>query len=233
MKKNTHVRNLWSLLALLFVGSALTGCALLDLLPTLPPDQAPTGVTASLGQFEDQVQVTWVAVDRATTYRVFRTDTEHGTYQLLGTSSSLVYADAAGTENQGRLYWYKVQACNMVGCGPESAAVVGYAGYPPAPTNVQASDGTYPNKIVITWNPVPGATHYQVFRDRNPDVGFPIVPGADNVTTTPFDDTTATAGIRYWYRVKACNAQGCSLLSEADSGCRGTCIPSGSVDTEG
>ncbi len=220
MRETAHVRSLWRLLALSATGIALTGCGLLDLLPTLPPDKAPTGVTASYGQ-ENDVQVTWSPVERATAYRVFRADAQDGTYVLLGEAPSPPYSDPVGVANQGRLYWYKVEGCNSAGCGPKSVATAGYAGIPPAPTNVRASDGTYRDKIVITWDPVPGATYYQVYWDVNPDVGFKPVPGGDNVTGTSFDDTTAAPGTWYWYRVKACHATGCSALSRADSGRRG------------
>lgn len=214
------VWNVVSLLVLLAAGIVLAGCDLLNPIgPALPPDRAPTGVTASTGQFEDLVQVTWLAMERATSYRVFRADTREGDYQLLGSESSLVYADRVGTENQGRLYWYKVEACNSVGCSAKSTAAAGYAGYPPAPTNVRAST-TYGDKIVVTWDPVPGATYYQVYREQNPAQGFTIVPGGNNVVSTSFDDTTATAGTWYWYRVKACHATGCSALSQPASGRR-------------
>ncbi|GAB4308556.1 MAG: hypothetical protein Kow0097_09180 [Candidatus Bipolaricaulota bacterium] len=217
-------------LVVLLMGSGLLvgGCGLFDLLPPLPPDQAPTGVTASLGQYEDRIQVTWLAVERATSYRILRAVSEAGEYQTIDNAPSPTYTDTVGMENRGRLYWYKVQACNDAGCGPASAAAPGYAGYPPAPANVAAST-TYPDKIVVTWDPVPGATYYQVYRDRNPDAGFPIVPGADHVTGTSFEDPTAAVELRYWYRVRACRevSQGtkCSELSNPAPGCRTPCLP--------
>ncbi len=213
------VWNVVGVLALLIAGIVLAGCDLLNPIgPTLPPGRAPTGVTASTGQFEDLVRVTWLAVERATSYRVFRADTREGDYQLLGSESSLVYADRVGTENQGRLYWYKVEACNSVGCSAKSTAAAGYAGYPPAPANVRATDRAYPDKIVISWDPVPGATSYQVFRDRFPDGTFATPVG--QVETTSIEDTTATVGLAYWYRVRACHATGCSAPSQPASGRR-------------
>jgi len=221
MRANTHVRNLGALLALVFVGGALTGCALLDLLPPLPPDQAPTRVTVSRAQFEDRIQITWEAVERATTYRVFRADAAAGPFQEVGNPATTALDDLEVEE--GRLYWYKVRACNTAGCGPESTVVSGYAGHPPAPTNVQASDGTHPDRIVVTWDPVPGATYYQVFRSRDRDVGFDLLLGEPNTPTIA--DTTATVGRVYWYRVRACitlpvTHTACSDLSEPDSGRR-------------
>ncbi|MCR4391848.1 MAG: hypothetical protein NUV94_03495 [Candidatus Acetothermia bacterium] len=214
----------------LALGIVLAGCDLLNEVP-LPPDQAPTGLRASLAEFEGEIRITWMPVERATAYRVLRGEAHSGPFQVLETTAAVAFTDPVGAENHGRLYWYKVQACNAAGCGPESAAVVGYAGWPPAPTNVQASDGTYADRVVVTWDPVPGADYYKVFRDRNPDVGFPLL--ADNVTETSFSDATAFVGLKYWYRIKACrtNPGTCSYLSSPDSGCRAPCPPGDALDT--
>ncbi|QAA75869.1 MAG: hypothetical protein BIP78_0101 [Candidatus Bipolaricaulis sibiricus] len=213
------VRDIVGVLTALAVGIVLAGCDLLNRInPTLPPDRAPTGVTASLGQFETQIRVTWLSVERATSYRVYRADSRDGDYQFLGSESSLVYTDTVGAANQGRMYWYKVEACNSVGCSPMSTAAAGYAGYPPAPANVRATDRAYPDKIVILWDPVPGAISYQVFRDRFPDGTFATPVG--QVETTSIEDTTATVGLAYWYRVRACHATGCSALSDPAFGRR-------------
>ncbi|MBP7725960.1 MAG: hypothetical protein KA136_01130 [Candidatus Bipolaricaulis sp.] len=217
MNQDRHVRSRWWGLALAAMGLALTGCGLLDLLPELPPDQAPTGVTASLGQFEDRIEISWTAVAGATTYRVFRAESAEGTGVLIGETPSLVYSDPMGAADWGHLYWYQVAACNSAGCGPRSPSVPGYAGYLPAPTGVQASQ-IYADRIVVTWDPVPGATYYQVYRDVTPDGEFEIV--ANNVTATSFEDRTAVPGTLYYYRVRACHATGGSALSQPAPGRR-------------
>ena len=131
----------------------------------------------------------------------------------------------------GTLYWYRVQACNDAGCSELSEPVAGYAGYPPAPTAVQASDGASPDRIVINWDPVPGATGYQVFRDTAENGTYNTFVG--ETASASVEDTRVSAGIRYWYRVRACNGWGCSPLSPArDSGCVAPCPVPGSCATE-
>lgn len=233
-ERNVLIRDLGQWIALGVMGVALAGCGLVGLVPLLPPDQPPTGVTASLGQYDDGIQISWGQVDRATSYRVFRSVAEAGEFLEVGTAAGVTFRDT--TVEPSKLYWYKVRACNATGCGPESVAVPGYAGFPPAPANVRASDGDYPNKIVIRWDPVPGATHYQVFRDLAREGDYRILPGAENVPTNSFEDTTAAVGLRYWYRVRACDAtrQRCGWPSEdRDSGCRAPCPPGRSLDAEG
>lgn len=58
---------------------------------------------------------------------------------------------------------------------------------PTPPTDVCASDGEYPDKIVITWKPSPNATEYMVFRstENNPNSAVPI---SDWITTLYWED---------------------------------------------
>ncbi len=80
----------------------------------------------------------------------------------------------------------------------------------PPPTGVDASDGIFTDLIRITWNPVAGATFYEVYRDESFRIGSP--------TGTSFEDTDIKPGLTYSYAIKACNTDGCGDLSNADSG---------------
>lgn len=89
-------------------------------------------------------------------------------------------------------------------------------GQPSVPTNVQASDGTYTNKVQVTWTASAMATSYTVYRNTVPYASYAVSLG-----TTPgtvFDDTTATRGVGYYYWVKASNTFGTSNFSAYDAG---------------
>lgn len=66
-----------------------------------------------------------------------------------------------------------------------------------APTGL-ARVGSYPDRVVLTWNPVPGAAGYQVRRDGG---------GVAN-HTTPGHTSNLPAGRTYTFRVRARNAVG-------------------------
>jgi len=90
-----------------------------------------------------------------------------------------------------------------------------FAGRPSAPTNVQASDGTFMDKVQITWTASPGATSYTVYRaTKRWGTRTPLGPTSD----TTYDDTTALAGKIYYYYIKATNAYGTSNFSVYDTG---------------
>ena len=105
---------------------------------------------------------------------------------------------------------------------PGSAAGV-KAGPPEAPKNVRASDGTYSDRIHITWDPVSSASEYHVWRGTRYDgtdriniasVGEPAYP----------DPEPAPASI-YYYWIKAKNAEGTSAWSVVDFGYRNLSAP--------
>jgi hypothetical protein len=92
-------------------------------------------------------------------------------------------------------------------------------GSPPTstPSGIQASDGTYEDKVMVTWQDVNQATAYNVYRaDANGSNEHKLGTAADNL----FNDMSAAAGIAYTYRVRACNEFGCSDPSAHDTGWR-------------
>ena len=90
---------------------------------------------------------------------------------------------------------------------------------PPAPpTGVMASDGTFPDKVRVVWNPVAGATHYEVWRATS-NLTSEASRIAAVVAGSPYDDTSALPfedGYYYW--VKAVNLAGASDFSSSDHG---------------
>lgn len=62
---------------------------------------------------------------------------------------------------------------------------------PGAPQNVQASDGAYADKVNITWDALPGAAEYRVYRGENGDVASAIPLNQAWQTAASFEDATA------------------------------------------
>lgn len=86
------------------------------------------------------------------------------------------------------------------------------------PTTLTASKSEYAGKIGLHWQPVRGATLYRVFRSLTNDSST-----ATDVGSTPanyFFDTSATAGVFFFYWVRAENAQTNSGFSNSDQGRR-------------
>lgn len=87
---------------------------------------------------------------------------------------------------------------------------------PEPPTDVNASDASFTDRIRVTWNASIDAAEYEVWRGLDSD---PVA--ATLVGTTPslsFDDTGMLSGKEYWYWVKAKNSAGASGYSNFDIG---------------
>lgn len=86
------------------------------------------------------------------------------------------------------------------------------------PTGVSASDGSYAEKVGLTWDAIRGATSYRIFRNTTSNSGT-----ATDVGTTVanfFFDGTATPNQNYFYWVRAERGATVSPMSAADAGLR-------------
>jgi hypothetical protein len=82
---------------------------------------------------------------------------------------------------------------------------------------VQASDGTFTDHVHVTWDAVTGADSYEVWRNTTNDPAT-ATKLAGNLTTTSYDDNTATPGVTYYYWLKATDSNGTSGFSTPDTG---------------
>jgi len=135
----------------------------------------------------------------------------------LGTTSDTFFNDT--TAIPGRIYYYWVRASNTYGASSFSAYNAGKRsdGKPPAPTNVSASDGTYIDRVEVTWAASSGATSYTVY--RAPSLAALAKKTVLGTTSdTLFNDTTAIPGRIYYYWVRASNTYGTSSFSAYNAG---------------
>ena len=184
----------------------------------------PTNVQATDGTYTDKVQVTWTASAMATSYTVYRGTYPYTFYAAsLGTTSGMVYDDTTATP--GVVYYYWVKASNTFGASDFSAYNAGSRsnGIPLPPTNVQATDGTYTDKVQVTWTASAMATSYTVYRGTYPYTFYAASLGTTSGMV--YDDTTATPGVVYYYWVKASNTFGASDFSAYNAGSRSNGIP--------
>ncbi|MCA9960026.1 MAG: C39 family peptidase, partial [Anaerolineales bacterium] len=98
---------------------------------------------------------------------------------------------------------------------------------PNTPSNLQASDGTYTDKVRVTWSAVNVAASYIVYRNTSNSSSGRIQLGT--TSTTIYDDTSAQSGQTYYYWVRAQNNAGASDYSSSDSGYRANPTSTGVV----
>ncbi|MBI2439847.1 MAG: VCBS repeat-containing protein [Lentisphaerae bacterium] len=93
---------------------------------------------------------------------------------------------------------------------------------PAVPSGLSATDGTYSNRIDVTWNTVSGANGYDIWRSYGTNDPIQLVT---NETSTIYQDYDVTVNVVYYYKAKARNAYGVSTnYSNTDSGYAGTAV---------
>ncbi len=87
--------------------------------------RAPTSILASDAAYGNKVAVTWTAVPRATTYRVFRSaSADSGTAVSIGTTASWIFEDTTATPGDTFTYWVRAESASL-GVSPLSAPDTG------------------------------------------------------------------------------------------------------------
>ena len=186
----------------------------------------PTDVIASDGAFTNKVQIAWSLSEQATYYVVFK-----NTINSTDDATALEYEPTATFYEDEDItseivYYYWIQACNSAGCSDFSSFDSGYAAsttvtVPSRPSGVSASDGTYMDKVLISWSETEGAAHYEVYRTvTNSPSDNGDIPLTDEILVTTYDDYITEPNQLYYYWVKACNEAGCSDYSDPDMGWR-------------
>jgi len=175
------------------------------LVVTHPPASAPS-LSAPASSYTGSYTVSWTGVATATSY----------TLQISsngGSTWSTAYSGGAtswGASGQGDgSYTYRVQACNVGGCGPWSGNGTTTVLLPPASAPGLSVPGSSTNgSYTVSWGGVATATSYtlQISIDSG---GWSTVQSSGATSWGASGQATAT----YGYRVQACNAGGCGPWS--------------------
>lgn len=189
----------------------------------IPSSFAKTSpVSASINK-ELEVTLSWGTSTGAEYYEYCIDKTNDNTCSAwvdVGSETSVAVSDL---DYQTKYYW-QVRAWNGP-AGPVYAngAATSYWNFTTKkllvttpPENVTASDGTFLDKVVVTWEPLFGATSYKIFRAAAP-TGTQTLLGS---TTSLVYNNAPAAGIKYYYFVQGCNANGCGPKSAYELGWR-------------
>lgn len=98
------------------------------------------------------------------------------------------------------------------------------------PNLVEASDGTYTDRIDVSWNAIEGALRYEV--SRSTFLRHMYIPIAFT-TELQFSDYQIQASQYYYYKVRACLESDCGPFSEPDVGSWEIGVPEGAYATRG
>jgi len=183
------------------------------------PPSAPTALSA-LATGPNTVDLTWT--DESSNEGRFEVERKLGAMGSWGRVAT-PGPNLSSMEDDGLLpastYTYRVRACNDVGCSAYSneAAATTPDIPPEAPSSMSASPQG-PTTVDLSWtDESDNETEFRVERKEGAGGSWgEIATRGAGVTT--YGDSGLTPSTTYFYRVRACNAQGCSSYSgEADA----------------
>jgi fibronectin type 3 domain-containing protein len=169
---------------------------------------APTNVYAA--QSGTSIVVSWSSVAGATSYRVYYSNDgiSYGFFTPVTSTNLTDKSPYSGTN------YYKVKAITSFGAESDYSTIASCTfssapSTPSTPTGLSAAANGY--MITVRWNSVSGATYYKVAWSRTAAGTYTDL--SPQYTVTSFtDDQQWNLGYNY-YKVKACNASGCSSYS--------------------
>ncbi len=229
----------------LYANSAYSGLTLLAKFYSAKP-VAPSGIAASDGTYPDAVLVSWKESAGTSTYEVWRAEKIGSTVPkspdatIIGETSDISFMDTAAV--LPKIYYYWIKAKNPAGSSAFSSGTSGYVSkVPVAPSSLTASDGTYFDKIRLTWPKVAGATSYLLYRDTGdtmPPGSFIEIEYDSTKSTYTYDDMGGAdpspnlSNLKYYYWVVAKNANGPSP-AKMNTGYISTKVPASVTASKG
>ena len=142
----------------------------------------------------------WESVEGANQYLVYRS-ADGSKYSLWGWTNSYRTSYSLSESDAGTLYYYKVVAEDQYGAKSKASNVITFL-YRLAKPQVKLSSVAATGNIKISWNKVPGAVKYMVYRSLSGEAGT----WSRISTTTKTTVTNAkkmTPGTEYFYKVIA------------------------------
>ena len=179
---------------------------------------APTGLAAATPAQLGQVTLSWTPMT-AVHFNLKRSTSLSGSYttiapDLSGTTSYVDTSVSAGTT-----YYYLLSASNLLGEGPNSAAISA------APAMVVGNVGTVAAsaQTPVTWDAFNGPVDSYTIK-RSTSSGGPYTTIATGVTSLGFTDQSVLAGVTYYYVVTAVS-RGTESLNSKEIVSRPTFLP--------
>ena len=187
------------------IGISVDSSAASATTPALPVAPENVGAAVSVAGSDLRVTLTWDAVIGVTAYQIYRADTADGTLTRIAQDTTITdtaYTDTGLTHST--TYRYTVRAVDSVGTSIDSfEASITTPALPAAPENLTAGTGAL--SVLLSWDAVPGATEYRVYRASTTTAPRSRIASGTTITATSYTDTGLTDGTTYRYTVRAVN----------------------------
>ena len=153
-------------------------------------------VTLSNVASSGKIKIKWEPVDNAVSYKVYRSlDGEKWTRLITTKGTSITNTSAVA----GKKYYYKVKAIASNAAYNSSYSKVKYRTCDLERPVITLETKTETGKTIVSWKKVKNAVSYKLYRSKN-NKNWTLMKTTEK---NSFTHTSATTGIKYYYKVKA------------------------------
>lgn len=169
---------------------------------------------------DSSIAVSWQTASGASSYKVYFSISETGTYEVHGTATGTQYTLNGLTSS--KTYYIKVTSVSGTReSAPSGVLTVQTAVKSPSVPNGVAAAATSTTSITVTWTLVEGASSYIIYGGTSSSSLAQI----GTSTSTTYTHTALTAATTYYYAVASVNAGGTSAKSASTSATTGVSAP--------
>lgn len=164
------------------------------------PDTKPAGLTGLAAERVgyQTINLSWDPMPGAVKYVVYRSTKSGGGYQAVKATAATSFKNSKLTT--GKVYYYKVQPYTAAGAGELYGPVKAKASLDKA-SRLKASSPKA-GAIKVSWQRVPGANKYIVYRSRTSSGGFKAISVVKSKAS--YLDKSAGQGNTYYYKIVPC-----------------------------
>ena len=145
-----------------------------------------------------QNKLTWDAVPGAIGYEIYKSMERNGDFVLITTTEGKSFIDQ--DSEAGMTYYYKMKALGVERkIDSAKSPARGLTCDLPRPAVVISVDSVK-GETALSWEDVPGAVSYEVFRTDDKDGEYVSVGSTED---TSWSEPLPDQGVSYWYRVTA------------------------------
>lgn len=174
------------------------------------PAVAPT-ISVPPNSTSGAYSISWNSISGAATY-LLQEQVNGSNWTTLQNGASINWTANNKTSNA---YGYRVQACNVTGCGPWSNVGSIKVAIPTAPTSVPALAAPSSNVLgayTVSWTAVADTSSY-ILQEQTNGGGWVALQNSASLSWSTSSKGSAT----YGYRAQACNAVGCGPWSNVSA----------------
>ncbi len=160
---------------------------------------APQNVKAMMDENEWAVHLSWDAAKYAQSYKVYRSSSSGGTYQLV--AENVTSTEWTDENPLGGYNYYKISAV----CFSSESSLSSYASVNVTlgtPTNIKAMMDDNKWGVNVSWDAVNYAQSYKVYRSSSSNGTYKLM--SENVTSTEWTDESPSSGYNYYKVCAVC-----------------------------